>query len=117
MKHWLAKASILALLVLLTGCASVPTPAQRIASADALAQAKGWQRQLIRTDGFDMVAYVPRKFGVAPHLTVYIEGDGFAWITGSQPSDDPTPRDPLALRLALAHRLLVCGLGGLADAD
>jgi len=34
---------------------------------------------------------------------VYIEGDGLAWLTRSQPSQDPTPRDPLALRLALAH--------------
>jgi dienelactone hydrolase len=34
-------------------------------------------------------------------LTVYIEGDGLAWINGSTPSLDPTPLNPLALRLAL----------------
>jgi dienelactone hydrolase len=36
-------------------------------------------------------------------LTVYIEGDGLAWLGPSEPSADPTPVDPLALRLALAH--------------
>jgi hypothetical protein len=33
-------------------------------------------------------------------VTVYIEGDGAAWITRTQPSHDPTPDDPIALRLA-----------------
>jgi len=31
---------------------------------------------------------------------VYIEGDGFAWVSPSQPSLDPTPRKALGLRLA-----------------
>ncbi|HTH96799.1 MAG TPA: alpha/beta hydrolase [Stellaceae bacterium] len=33
-------------------------------------------------------------------LTVYIAGDGLAWLTVRQVSLDPTPTDPLALRLA-----------------
>jgi dienelactone hydrolase len=37
------------------------------------------------------------------HLSIYIKGDGLAWITGTQPSSDPTPRTPLALQLALAQ--------------
>jgi hypothetical protein len=36
----------------------------------------------------------------AQPLTVYIEGDGFAWETSNQVSPDPTPTDPVALRLA-----------------
>jgi len=35
-------------------------------------------------------------------LHLYIEGDGFAWRTRSQPSDDPTPRRALGLTLAVA---------------
>lgn len=34
---------------------------------------------------------------------VYIEGDGAAWLSRSRLSADPTPRDPVALRLALNH--------------
>ncbi|GAB6052678.1 hypothetical protein JCM17960_14980 [Magnetospira thiophila] len=37
-----------------------------------------------------------------PSLTVYLEGDGLAWISRSRPSSDPTPDDPVALRMALA---------------
>jgi pimeloyl-ACP methyl ester carboxylesterase len=33
-------------------------------------------------------------------LTVYIEGDGRAWLSRWRFSDDPTPTDPVALRLA-----------------
>ena len=34
-------------------------------------------------------------------LVVYIEGDGNAWRRRSEISDDPTPQDPVGLRLAL----------------
>ncbi len=33
-------------------------------------------------------------------LVIYIEGDGQAWRTRHQPSEDPSPRPPLALELA-----------------
>lgn len=36
-------------------------------------------------------------------MTLYLEGDGFAWVNSNQTSHDPTPLDPLALRLALAQ--------------
>lgn len=35
-------------------------------------------------------------------LRVYIEGDGFAWASRTQPSTDPTPHNPVGLKLALA---------------
>ncbi|MET0499016.1 MAG: alpha/beta hydrolase [Steroidobacteraceae bacterium] len=35
--------------------------------------------------------------------TVYIEGDGFAWRSKERPSADPTPLDPIALRMAIAQ--------------
>ncbi|MBF0128076.1 MAG: alpha/beta hydrolase, partial [Magnetococcales bacterium] len=37
-------------------------------------------------------------------LTVYIEGDGFAYETAYRPSPDPTPRNPMVLRLAALHQ-------------
>ena len=33
-------------------------------------------------------------------MNVYIEGDGSAWISRTQVSDNPTPRNPLVLELA-----------------
>jgi predicted esterase len=38
--------------------------------------------------------------GLSP-IHVYIEGDGNSWVTKYQLSDNPTPRQPMALRLAL----------------
>jgi len=43
--------------------------------------------------------------GLSPHskvLRVYIEGDGHAWESRTRPSTDPTPRNPVTLRLAMA---------------
>lgn len=37
-------------------------------------------------------------------LQVYIEGDGYAWQSRTRPSSDPTPHNPVSLRLALADR-------------
>jgi len=34
-------------------------------------------------------------------ITIYLEGDGLAWLNMDTPSDDPTPLNPLALRLAM----------------
>ncbi len=36
-------------------------------------------------------------------LTVYIEGDGLAWISKNRPSTNPTPMNPVGLKLALEH--------------
>lgn len=42
--------------------------------------------------------------GHAPVLHVYIEGDGKAWRNRRQPTDNPTPDDPVGLRLAAVDR-------------
>jgi dienelactone hydrolase len=91
-------------LCLVAGCASLPNPRERRAIADDLAARHGWTAHNIATQTFALVAYTPQSFEPAETLTVYLEGDGFAWVTGTQPSLDPTPRNPLGLRLALAQR-------------
>lgn len=95
---------VMALLVLvLTGCATTPSPSERIALADALSAAQGWQALTIPAGEFELVAQVPLSAPATDVLTVYIEGDGHAWSNRRTPSTDPTPRHPLALQLALAH--------------
>jgi pimeloyl-ACP methyl ester carboxylesterase len=66
--------------------------------AAALAASAGLRRIDVSTGTFSLVSYV--RFGNAPVLRVYIEGDGHAWLTRTRPSDDPTPWDPVALKLA-----------------
>lgn len=98
MKLWL-----LVLGTMLTACSSVPSPAERHSQADALARQHGWQAMTISTTAFDLVAYLPVVPREGDRLTVYIEGDGLAWVTPTQPSLDPTPRKSVGLQLALAH--------------
>lgn len=87
----------------LSACATVPSPLERKAQADQLAQAGGWHAMLIQSQLFQLQAYLPRRVQQDSHLTIYIEGDGFAWLSPSTPAADPTPLDPLALKLALAQ--------------
>jgi hypothetical protein len=78
----------------LAGCA---TPAQR---EDALAAELGYRRMVLQGDGFHHVAYF--KEGHAPRseiLHVYLEGDGSPWLRRRVPAIDPTPHNPLMLRL------------------
>jgi pimeloyl-ACP methyl ester carboxylesterase len=81
----------------------MPTPEQRQQLAESLAQAKGWQASRLKAGQFELLAYLPTAIKVEDEITVYIEGDGLAWVTPYLPSTDPTPRDPMALRLALAQ--------------
>lgn len=89
--------------VVLQGCAHTPSLTQRLTQADALARSHGWQASRLQTSPFELVAYLPAHPVASDDLTVYIEGDGLAWITPDLPSTDPTPVQPLALRLALAQ--------------
>ncbi|WP_290975378.1 alpha/beta hydrolase [Herbaspirillum sp.] len=93
----------------LAACGALPSAAERREAAQALASQHGWQQERIAAGGFDLVAWRPARYaGSAPgaddeRLTVYIEGDGLAWLNSSQPSDDPTPGNAMALKLALAQ--------------
>jgi pimeloyl-ACP methyl ester carboxylesterase len=68
-----------------------------------LAATADWQAFRFDTGHFSLTGYAPAHFSPDEALTIYLEGDGLAWIGRSLPSADPTPLDPLALRLALAQ--------------
>ncbi|MFD2645911.1 hypothetical protein [Pseudomonas japonica] len=53
------------------------------------------------TRPFPLAMSVPVSKPSSPRLRVYLEGDGRAWATASQPSLDPSPRDLLMARLAV----------------
>lgn len=92
-----------AALLLLAACVSVPAPGERRQAAATLAQARHWHGIDIATPAFNLQAFIPDAFDKKEQLTVYLEGDGFAWVSASQPSSDPTPVNPVALQLALAQ--------------
>lgn len=87
----------LAALSLASGCASL----DRDAHADALAGPAGLHREALTAGDFRLTVFsrIPRP---DKPLRIYIEGDGLAWISRSEPSLDPTPVAATGLALAAA---------------
>lgn len=99
MRPWIA----LLLSVVLSGCA-IPSIEARHAAAEKVAQDAGWRQLNLDVGTFVLAAFVPAYLTQTERLTVYIEGDGLAWLDPETPSLDPTPIDPLALKLAIRDR-------------
>ncbi len=66
---------------------------------DRFARNVGCLRRVVTGAGFDHVVYYRRGAGWGRVLHVYFDGDGSPWIAGRFPAADPTPRNPLVLRL------------------
>lgn len=81
--------------VMLTGCTSANK------HAESMAQAAHLHREQVHTDTFLLTSF-SRITRTNQPLTIYIEGDGMAWRSRSQPSSDPTPHQALGLALAAA---------------
>ena len=65
------------------------------------AKVHGFSQQLYPTRLFTIYGlFRPGIANATKTLCVYIEGDGSAWRNHTQPSDNPTPYDPVGLRLA-----------------
>ncbi|RSZ59731.1 alpha/beta hydrolase [Massilia atriviolacea] len=84
-----------------SGCATLD-PTLRLQQADAMAAEAGWQRHTLEAGEFSLAVYSPASQPAAT-LTVYLEGDGLAWLNANTISPDPTPVHPVALQLALRH--------------
>ena len=90
------------LFLVLSACSSVELlPRQR--KARAIADMSGWSYQGIAAKQFDLIAAVSPRGDGTGQLTIYVEGDGLAFLGPRTVSNDPTPDDPTALRLALGH--------------
>lgn len=62
---------------------------------------RGWQTVRVDTGTFVISTQSAPLAPDGDALAIYIEGDGFAWVNRGRPSSDPTPINPVALRLAL----------------
>ncbi|MBQ3059886.1 MAG: hypothetical protein IJD16_06195 [Desulfovibrio sp.] len=83
---------------MLAGCTVRPHEVLVQSAHDA-----GFEQRYFITPVFTLFGlYRPALNGQAKVLRVYIEGDGRAWLSRSRASLDPTPHNPVALRLALA---------------
>lgn len=97
MKRILELMVCLPLLVALAGCGS--TIGARTGLAARIAGVQLPIHAIIRAGNFNLTSYarVTREDSTA---RIYIEGDGLAWLGRREPSRNPTPTNPVALRLA-----------------
>ncbi|TAL32391.1 MAG: alpha/beta hydrolase [Alphaproteobacteria bacterium] len=87
----------LAFILALAGCGS--TIASRTHLAAGIAAGQLPVHDLMPAGNFSLASYARfTKDGEA--VRVYIEGDGLAWLGSREPSRNPTPTNPVALRLA-----------------
>lgn len=86
------------IVVALAGCAAV-TGNGRAELARDIATPVGLYPRVVPAGGFDLTLY-SRITAPGAGAVIYIEGDGLAWRGRRTPSTDPTPTNPIALRLA-----------------
>lgn len=85
--------------VFISGCSTVPLFMGRSSLADAIAGKAGFTKEYIKAGDFTLMTY--QRFDKhSDTLSIYIEGDGRAWESKYELSQDPTPLNPVALRLA-----------------
>lgn len=94
-RHTLLGAAALVVLAWLSGCASL----DRNAHADSLAQPAGLHREVLTAGDFKLTAF-SRVTRTDKPVRIYIEGDGLAWVSRTEPSLDPTPVAATGLALA-----------------
>lgn len=78
--------------------ACVMPVSERISRAHALAAEAGLKPRVF--EGELPLQGFYRSGAPGEPLYIFIEGDGYAWVSPSQPSRNPTPLTPLALQLA-----------------
>ena len=82
---------------LLTSCTALQ---DRYDTALAIAESGGLTQGSVDTGQFKLATFSRGLDQQSSALAVYIEGDGYAWKQRHYLSDDPTPIDPVALKLA-----------------
>jgi hypothetical protein len=87
-------------LPILAGCAAFDVAGNRDDLFDRAAK-QSWSRGYVIAGSFKLLALSRGSTERRGTLSVYIEGDGLAWLDRTTVSANPTPLRPVSLRLAL----------------
>lgn len=85
------------------GCSTKHSLKNRIENAQNIANKVKFYKKDIYTPYFTIRSYFRIKDKNLP-IKFYIEGDGFAWVNKKVVSTNPTPINPLALKLAILDK-------------
>ena len=93
-KPSLVCSAVCSTLLSISGCVSTGGVPHQIAIDS------GFEERRVSSRRFEHIVYESNLHDKqGGDLKVYIEGDGTPWLYGKVPANDPTPRNPLALRL------------------
>lgn len=92
--------SLIIAFIFITGCSSVN---ERVKGSDFLAEKSGMSKEFIEAGDFTLTSY-QKITAKGEDVDIYIEGDGAIVADGGRVSSNPTPRDPMVLRLASADK-------------
>jgi len=85
-------------IIMLSACSS-GSVSQRIDYANSLATGSGMSKKTFDASPFILTGWSRLTSPQSP-IHIYIEGDGYALISRSEPSLNPTPKNPIGLELA-----------------
>jgi len=88
------------LLLCVNSCSNIQSIEKRQKNAEAIATHADLKFERMEAGGFLLTSYHKGLGHPDKDLVVYIEGDGNAWNSKYQLSKNPTPKNPLALKLA-----------------
>lgn len=91
-------------LLFFSACSSVPTPQQREQTLNSLIQNTEYKKHIFHNKNFDIFGVTALDSCQNKIIHVYIEGDGLAWINRNTLSSNPTPINPLSLKLMLKDK-------------
>lgn len=93
------------LMLLCASCSSLYV--SPVDKAERLAAAKRWSMRTVYSAPLSVTVFAPQIVNLSSTrktvLIVFLEGDGYAWAASNLPSEDPTPKRPVGLELALEH--------------
>ena len=69
----------------------------------AIASEAGWHASTISVDRFHLTRFSPQNTAPNDTLVIFIEGDGLVANRDGVTSNDPSPNNPIGLKLALVH--------------
>lgn len=79
---------------------NIPTPQERVSNTLSLVNGTNFSKVDIKTEKFTLFSLQNKNQNcVKKDLKIYIEGDGLSWISRTVISKDPTPTNPIALKL------------------
>ena len=99
-RRWAPLLWLAASCLFLTGCAGELLEDGR-AKALRLASEAGFNPAKVEAGPFVLYSYAKGRRGTSQRMVVYIEGDGRSWQNRYVPPADPTPRNPIALEMAV----------------